>query len=40
MVGPIDCAAFDGQNEQIKIKIVDGVAVLICFNQHGGIINF
>lgn len=38
MVGPIDCAALDGPKEQIKIKIVGGVAVLICSNWYGGIV--
>jgi hypothetical protein len=39
MVSPIDCAALDGQNEQINIKIVGGVTVLILLDQYGGIIN-
>ena len=36
MVGPIDCSALDGQNEQIKIKIFGWVAALICFHWYGG----
>lgn len=36
IIGPIDYATSDSQNEQIKIKIVSKVAALICFNWYGG----